>query len=104
MRIAERDAVAVEQAEEEPEDDLAVAVTLRAVERADRLEALPLHVLGDEHAAGGEVGPHPRHGDERVVADEALDTPLVLRLQLVVELLADPLAQLGEQRAGVEAG
>ena len=51
-----------------------------------------------------EVGPDPRHGDERVAAEEALDAPLVLRLELVVELLADPLAQLGEQRPGVEAG
>ena len=45
MRIAERDPIAVEQAEEEPEDDLAVAVALRLAERSDRLEALALDEL-----------------------------------------------------------
>ena len=73
MRISERDPVAIEQAEEEPEDDLAVAVALGLIELADRLEALALDELRDEHAAGAQVGPDPRHGDERMAAEEALD-------------------------------
>src|SRR5205085_1244059 len=89
MRIAERDAVAIEQTEVEAEDDLAIAVALVLIEPADRLEALAHHVVGDQHAPRREVGPHARHRDERVPAEQALDAPLMLRLQLVVELLAD---------------
>ena len=104
MGIAQRDPVAVEQAEEEPEHDLAVAIARRLVEHPDRLEALALDVLRDEHPAGAEVGPHPRHADERVAAEAPLHPPLLLCLELVVELLADALTQLGQQRLGVQAG
>ncbi len=41
---------------------------------------------------------------ERVAAVGARDGALVLRLELVVELLGDPLAQLGVDRLDVEAG
>ena len=104
MRIAERDPVAVEQAEEEAEDDLAVAVAQRLVLAAHRLEALALDVLGHEHAAGAQVGVDARHADERVAAHQPLDAPLVGRLELVVELLGDPLAHLGGQRLASSPG
>ena len=44
------------------------------------------------------------HVRERVPAVGARDRALVLRLELVVELLRDPLAQLGVDRLDVEAG
>ena len=42
-----------------------------------------------------------RDAHERVVAERAVHAALVLRLDLVVELVGDALAQLGEQRLGV---
>ncbi len=39
-----------------------------------------------------------------MAAEPPLDPALVLGLDLVVELVRDPLADLGEHRAGVEAG
>ena len=59
MRVAERDAVAIEQPEEEAEDDLGEAVARRLVELADRLEALALDELRDEHAAGARARSGP---------------------------------------------
>ena len=44
-----------------------------------------------------------RDADERVSAHQPLDPALVLGLELVVELLADPLAHLRRQRLRVEA-
>ena len=44
------------------------------------------------------------HERERVAAVRARDGALVLRLELVVELLGDPLAQLGVERLDVEPG
>ena len=45
-----------------------------------------------------------RDEDVRVVAPVARDAPAVLRLELVVELLGDALAQLVDERLAVEAG
>jgi len=39
-----------------------------------------------------------------VAAVQALDAALLLRLELVVELLADAVAQLREQRLGISVG
>ena len=50
MRVAEGDAIAVEEPEEEPKDDLAVAVALGLVGAPHGLEALPGDVLGHQHA------------------------------------------------------
>ena len=61
MGIAERDPVAVEQAEEEAEHDLPVAIALRLVGPAHRLEALTLDVLGNEHAPRRKLGVDARH-------------------------------------------
>src|SRR6202042_2047617 len=90
MRVAERDPVAVEKPEEEPEHDLAVAVAGRLVGAAYGLEALALQILGDEHAPGAQLGPDPRHAHERMVAQQPPDPALVLGLELIIELLADP--------------
>jgi hypothetical protein len=39
----------------------------------------------------------------RVAAKQSLDAALVLGLQLVVELVGDPFAYLGEQRTRIES-
>ena len=65
------------------------------------VEADAVDELGDEHAARRERGVDGRDPHERVAAEGAVDAALVLRLDLVVELVGDPLAQLGEQRLGV---
>src|SRR5690242_20490928 len=103
MRIAERDPIAVQQTEVEAEHDLPVAVALPLVEPANRLESLTLDVLRDKHPARRELRVDRWHGDERMAAAQPLDPSLVLRLELVVELLDDPLAQLGSERLRIEA-
>ena len=45
-----------------------------------------------------------RDDDERVAAEDARQAPLVLGLELVVELLLDARADLGPQRLGVQPG
>ena len=47
---------------------------------------------------------HARHPHVRMAAEAALEAALVLGLDLVVELVGDPLAHLGQHRAGVEPG
>jgi hypothetical protein len=71
-------------------------------EPGDVLEARAVDVLADEHPPRRELRPHARHPDMRVTATDPLDPALVLRLKLVVELRADPLADLGERRTGVQ--
>ena len=63
----------------------------------------PVEQLGDEHAAVRELGVDRRHVGERVSAPGARHRAVVLGLDLVVELVADPLAQLLRQRLDVEA-
>ena len=104
MGVTERDPVAVEQAEEEAEDDLAVAVALGLLGSAHDLEALSLDVLGDQHATGREIHVDAGHARERVPSHQALDPALILGFELVVELLGDPLSQLREQRLRVHTG
>ena len=104
MRVAERDAVAVEQAEEEAEDDLAVAVALRLVRARTASNRSPStysetstrRVERSVRTRGTEMNGCPRH--------QPLDAPLVLGLELVVELLADPLAQLGDSALASRPG
>ena len=104
VRVAADAAHAREQREVEAEDDLAEAVALGLVERLDLAEAAAVEQVGDEHAAAREPGVDLRHVDERVAAVGALDGAVVLGLDLVVELLGDPLAQLAVERLDVEPG
>ena len=60
------------------------------------------HRVGGVHASG-EPRVHLRNEDEGVVLIGAGEGPLVLRLELVVELLEYALAQLGRHGLGVEA-
>src|SRR5437763_13067591 len=101
MRIAERDPISVQQAEEEPKDDLPVAGALRLAAPADHLEALSLDVLRHEHTPARKIGVDARHGYERMPARQALDPALVLGLELVVQLFGDTLAHLRGQRLGI---
>ena len=104
MRVARDAAQVLDEAEVEAEDDLAEAVARRVVAALDLLEAGADEQLGDQHAAAGEPGEDLGHERERVAAVRARDGALVLGLDLVVELLADALAQLAVQRLDVEAG
>ena len=47
---------------------------------------------------------HPRHAHERMPPHQPLDRPLILGLELVIELLGDPLSHLGGERLGVQSG
>ena len=97
-------AVPVERPEEEAEDDLAEAVARRPVELLHLLEADPVDPLGHKHVLGAELGHDARDVDERVVAPGAGEGAVLLRLVLVVELVGEPLADLGRHRLGVHAG
>ena len=103
MRVAGGAAQVLERAEEEAEQDLAVAVAFGVGELLDRLELAALDVLGDEHAAAAQARVDRRDVDERVPAPGARHRAVVLGLDLVVELVADPLAQLLGQRLHVES-
>ena len=104
MRVAARAPRVLERAEEEAEDDLAEAVALGLVELLDLLEAAAVEHLGHEHAAPRAAGVDGRDEDERVVAPGARHRAMVLGLDLVVELVADPFAQLLRERLDVQAG
>ena len=85
--------------EVEAEDELADAVALGLGQPRDLLRSQPLHVVGDEHPARREVGVHARHEDVGMAAEAALEAALVLGLELVVELVGDQLAHLGQERS-----
>ena len=69
-----------------------------------RLEAGPGDVLGHEHALAREGADDVGDEDERVAAVEPRDRALVRRLELVVELLADPRRGPRGDRLDVELG
>ena len=94
--------VAVHAAEEEAEEDLAHAVAGRLVHRLDGVEAGAGHELRDEHLLAREGRHDVGHDDERVPAEDARQRALVLGLELVVELLADPVADLLGRRLDVD--
>jgi hypothetical protein len=67
----------------------------------DLVEPQAVDVLGDEHASGREVCVHARYPNVRVVPEQPPDAALMLRFDLVVELVGDSLAHLAQQRSGV---
>ena len=78
-----------------------VALLLRPV-GDDPRQRRPFQPLGDDHRVPGaqDVGDH----DVRVAAEGLREGPLRRGLLLVVQLLLDPLGELGEQRLEVHAG
>ena len=94
----------VDRAEAEAEHDLAEAVALGLRQLAHLVEAGAVHPLAHEHALGRQPRDHVRHVDERMAAVAAREGALVLRLELVVELLHHALLQLRGGRLGVEPG
>src|ERR1700722_8587297 len=101
MRVASDDAFAPEETEEEAEHDLADVVALGLVEFRDLLRPQPVHILRDKHAAGREICVHTWHANVRVALEQPSEAALMLRLDLVVGLIGDPLAPLAQQRSGV---
>src|ERR1700709_1393303 len=95
--------MAIEAAEEEAKDDLAdpVALVLRAT--LQLLEPDADDELRDEHALARERADHLRHDDERMPGEDPRQRALILRLELVVELLDDALADLFRDRLDIEA-
>ena len=104
MGVAGELAVAVQAAEEEAKHDLPDAVALLLRVALELLEAHALHELAHEHALARELGDHVGDLDEGVTVEDPRQRALVLGLELVVELLADPLADLRRDRAHVELG
>ena len=104
VRVAGDAACVVHEPEVEAEDDLGEPVARRLVELLDRPEARAGDQVGDEHAPARELGVDLGHVRERMPAVGARDGAVVLRLELVVELLGDPLAQLRVHRLDVQAG
>ena len=97
MRVAGELAVAVQAAEEEAEDDLADPVALGLRAGLELLEADAGDELAHQHALARERADHVGHDDERVAGEDARQRALVLGLELVVELLDDPLADLARR-------
>jgi hypothetical protein len=102
VRIAGNDLFAPDETEEEAQDDLADAVALCLVEPCDLVEPQPMtDVLGDEYALRREICVYARDVHMRVPTEEPRESALMLRLDLVVELISDPLAHLAQQRSRI---
>src|SRR5262249_41567728 len=87
--VAVEDAVAQDGAEDEAEDDLAVAGAGGLVELADGGEVAPLDELGGEDAPARVAVDDARDANEGVAVVDAQEAALVVGLAGVVELLAD---------------
>jgi hypothetical protein len=103
MRIGVETPESLHRSIEEARDDLADAVALGLVELQDLIEALAVDPFGDEHAAAAQRGEDRRHEDERVAAVGPRERPLILRLELEVELFEHALAQLACDQPRVDA-
>ena len=104
MRIAGELAVTVEASHEEAKNDLPDPVALGLGTLLELLEAGPLHELGDQDTLARELAHNLGDRDERVAPEDARQGALVLGLQLVVELLPDPLPDLSRDGLHVETG
>ena len=103
VRVAVEGVQPVEAAEHEPVDRLGGEVALLLAPRLDLVEADALGQLGGEHPLGAQLVDDVGHVDERVAAVVVGEQPLVVGLEPVVELLDEALAQLGDERPGLEA-
>ena len=104
MRVAVERVQAEQAAEHEPEQGLRGEIPLGLLPRLHLGEAHALGQLGREHAAGAELGDDRRNVDEGMVAIRVGEQLLVGRLPPVVELFEEPIAQLLDDRLGLECG
>ena len=102
MRVGVETPDVIHRVEVEPHHDLADPVAFGLGELLDLREAHALDPLGDHHPPTGQRGHDVRDVDERVAAVGARKRPLVLGLELVVELLEHELPHLADQHSRVE--
>ena len=102
MRIAVERLQPVQAAEHEADDRLAGEVSLGLAPRLELAEPRAGRELGGEDPAGRQLVDHVGHVDERVAAVVVGEHPLVGGLDAVVELLADALPDLLDERRDVE--
>ena len=101
MWIAGNDPFAPHEAEEEAQHDLANTVAFSLIEQGDLVEPEPVDILRDEHTSGRKICANAGDANLRMASEKPHESTLVLRLDLVVELVSDPLAHLVQQRSGV---
>src|SRR5579859_5963880 len=95
--------MAVQAAEVEAKDRLADPIALRLWVGLELLEAGAVDKLGDHDPLVRERRDHIRDDDERMAAEDPRQRPLVLGLQLVVELLGDPRPDLLADRLWIHS-
>ena len=103
VRVAVERGEPVDRPERKPKESFSreVALFLRPFEHLSKLRAD--HKLGRQHPLGRVVGEHGRHMNERVIGELVGEVLLVLGLKLVVQLLAQPVAELVGDRCGIDA-
>ncbi len=96
--------VAVEAAEVEAKQHLAGPVTALLRKALQLLEPGAFDVLADQHPLAREAAEHLGNHDERMATEDPGERALVLGLELVVELLLDPVPDLRADRLRVQPG
>jgi hypothetical protein len=102
MRVAVECLQAVQAAKHESENGLACQLTLRFIPSIELGKAHARRELGGEDALAAERRDHVGNVDERMAAVPIGEQPLVRRFDAVVELLADAIANLVDERLRVE--
>src|ERR1700760_1455634 len=104
MRVAGELSEAVQRAEIEAQEDLGHSVTGNLRLLQDLGEPDAVNPFGHQHASPAEAGDDIGDENERVAAPPPREDALRLRLVLIVELLADALAQFDRRRRWVKPG
>ena len=102
VRVAVEGLHPVQAAEDEAEQHFADQIALALVPRQHLAPCRPDGEVGREHPRGAQWMDHLRHGDERMAPIEVDEALLVVALVAVVELLAEPLLDLGDELGRVE--
>ena len=104
MWVAVEGAEAVQAAKGEPVDGLGREVTLALIPAQQLVESRTRDKLAGQHPRAAELANDSRHVDNRVRFVIGCEQVLVVGLEPVVDLLAQPVAQLLDERARVETG
>ena len=104
VRIGGKAPRAIQRPEEEAVHDLTEPVALGVGQLLDVVEPHPVHVFGDQYALAGKLRHDLRDHDKRMPAPSARERAVRLRLDLVVQLLREPLTNLLCHRLRVHAG